>query len=82
MITINETEAKNRFDTYLQKSKNQPVVIERNNQPSAILISHEEYERLVAYEDAHWAKKADEAEKEGYLTEEESLAALQLSRDK
>ncbi len=82
MITINETEAKNRFDTYLQKSKNGPVIIEKNNQPSAILISHEEYERLVTYEDAYWAKKADEAAQEGYLSEKESLAALKLSSDK
>lgn len=82
MRKINATEAKNRFGTYLQKSMSEPIIIEKNNQPSAVLMSYEDYEKFVALEDAYWAAKAYEAEQEGYLSEEESLAALKLSSDK
>jgi prevent-host-death family protein len=80
MKTINATEAKNRFGWYLQMSIAEPIFIEKNRRPSAVLLSFEEYEKLKRLEDLYWAKKALKAEKEGYLGEPESLKVIQKTK--
>ena len=80
METVNATEIKNRLGRFLQIVMVRPVLIEKNNQPCAVLLSHEEYERLKSIEDAHWASKAIEAEAEGYLGEKESLKIIKKAK--
>jgi len=75
-MTKNATEVKNRFGRYLQMAITNPVIIEKNSNPVAVMISNEEYERLLKLENAYWAEKAAQAEKEGYIGKKESLKII------
>jgi prevent-host-death family protein len=76
MKTVTATEIKNRFGRYLEDSMSEPVVIEKTGRAVAVMISMADYERLAALEDKFWGEMAIEAEKNGYLGLEESLAAV------
>lgn len=76
MKTARATDIKNRFGLYLDSSLVEPVVIEKNGRPVAVMMSMSDYERLTTLEDAHWAEKAKKAEKAGYLGTKKSLAFL------
>lgn len=78
-MVVKATEVKIHFGKYLEDSIKNPVTIEKSGRKVAVLLSLEEYERLTAIEDSYWAEKAAEAEKEGYLTREESIAALKFN---
>jgi antitoxin Phd len=67
MYTISAKEARNEFSALLDSVRSDPVQIQKNGKPVAVVISVEDYERLSALEDAWWAEKAKRAEKKGYL---------------
>lgn len=73
---IAATEVKTRFGHYLGASLREPVAIEKNGQPIAVMLSKQEFDRLTALEDSYWLEKARSAEKQGYLSPEASLALL------
>lgn len=75
-MIVKATAVKTHFGKYLEDSIKDPVTIEKSGRKVAVLLSLEEYERLTAIEDSYWAEKAAEAEREGYLTHEESMAAI------
>jgi len=78
--TVSATEFKNRLGSYLQGIARDPIVIEKSGKPVAVLLSHDEYDRLVHYEDYVWAEKARRAEESGeFLGHEETMKFL-LSR--
>ncbi|MBF0344544.1 MAG: type II toxin-antitoxin system Phd/YefM family antitoxin [Nitrospirae bacterium] len=77
-MVVKATIVKTHFGKYLEDSIKAPVTIEKSGRKVAVLLSLEEYERLTAIEDSYWAKKAAEAENEGYLTHEESIAAMRI----
>ncbi len=70
------TEIKNHFGEYLEGALLEPVVIEKTGRSIAVMLSMKEYERLMALDDAYWAKKALEAEKAGYIGRKESSKFL------
>jgi prevent-host-death family protein len=70
--TMSASEAKNNFGELLGLAQKNPVKIERNGRPVAVMISYEEFERMEAMEDAWWAKQAEEASKEGFLDQKQS----------
>ncbi|MGL4744981.1 MAG: type II toxin-antitoxin system Phd/YefM family antitoxin [Dermatophilaceae bacterium] len=47
MSSINVTDARARFSEILHRSRTEAVVVERHGLPEAVLISPEEYERLM-----------------------------------
>ena len=67
MTRVTATEMKNRLGQYLNQAMAGPVMVEKSGRPAVVILSFEEYERLMAVEDAYWAEKALEAEKSGYL---------------
>jgi len=73
MISVNETELKNKIGRYLQKSILEPVFIENTQRLFAVILSYEEYERLKSLEDAYWIEKAKLAEEEGFIGVENSM---------
>ena len=81
MKSIKATEIKQRLGRYLQMAVTEPVVIERTGRPFAVIVSIEEYERLVRLEDAYWTERTRQAEKEGFLGVEESMDYLQKVLD-
>jgi prevent-host-death family protein len=74
--TMAAKEAKQSFGQLLDDAQREPVQIERNGRPVAVVISAAEFERFEALEDAYWGRLAEEAEKEGYLGVEESERLL------
>ena len=70
------TEVKNRFGEYLEKARHQPVIVEKTGRKYVVMVNHEEFERLQALEDYHWAMAAMEAEKSGFIGTEEAMKLL------
>lgn len=60
-------EAKNEFGHMLDTARREPVTIEKNGRPVAVVVSLEDYERLSAIEDAWWAEKAKKWTAGGFL---------------
>ncbi len=67
MEIMTAKDAKNGFGRLLDAARRQPVTIQKNGRPVAVMLSSEEYERLEALENAYWLARAKEAEAEGYL---------------
>ena len=76
MKTVSATDAKTRFGQYLEKVHSEPVQIQKRDQPVAVLLSYEEYERLMAMENEHWLALAKKAESSGYIGIQKSLELL------
>lgn len=72
MQNINAREAQNNFGELMGKAIKSPVVIQKYNKPSAVLMSYEDYLRFSQYEDLYWALKAKEASKKGFLSKKDS----------
>ncbi len=64
---VTATELKNRLGQYLDVAETDPVIVEKSGRVKSVLISNATYEKFLAYEDAYWAVKAKQAEKEGYM---------------
>lgn len=77
MKTVTATKAKYEFGHLLDAAQREPVTIEKNGRPVAVLLCLEEYERLEALEDAWWAARAEAAAKsDDWLGVEESEKLL------
>jgi len=71
------TDVKNRFGEFMDKAQREPVTVEKTGRKYAVLIGYEEYERLLALEDAFWGAKAAEAEKSGFVGTEAAMKLLE-----
>jgi prevent-host-death family protein len=69
-------EAKNEFGHLLDSARREPVTIEKNGRPVAVMLSLEDYERLAAIEDAWWAEKARKWAAGGFLSPAKSRRLL------
>ncbi len=77
MKSMTATKAKYEFGRLLDAAQREPVTIEKNGRPVAVMLCLEEYERLEALEDAWWAARAAAAEESGeWLGTEESEKLL------
>ncbi len=70
------TEVKNRFGEFMEKARHEPITVEKTGRKYVVMLSHEEFERLQAIEDHHWAMAAAEAQKSGYIGTEETMKLL------
>ena len=76
MKTMAAKEAKQSFGQLLDDAQREPVMIERNGRPVAVVLAIADFERFEAMEDAYWGRLAEEASKEGYIGEEVSEKLL------
>ena len=76
MISIRATDAKNNFGNLLDTARHDTVLIEKNGRSVAVVLSNEEYQRLLNLEDKLWALKADIAKSKGFHSEKESETLL------
>lgn len=53
MSTLNASEAKREFGDLLLKAQKEPVRINKNGKPVAVVVSAAEYEQLEAYREEH-----------------------------
>ncbi len=66
------TEAKVHFGKLLADVRLEPIVIQKSGRHHAVLLSYDEYERMLKIEDEYWLLKADTAKQEGFVGVEES----------
>ena len=66
-----------RLGQYLARVAIEPVGIEKNGRPVAVLLSSEEYELLQRSDDFFWGQAARAAEAEGFLSAADSLKYVQ-----
>lgn len=78
-MTVKATEIKNRLGQYLRMSISSPVFIEKNRSTVAVLLSSEEYDRLLKLENTYWAEKAAQAEAGGYIGKKASMKFIQAA---
>jgi antitoxin Phd len=76
MQRISATNLKNHLGQYLEAAIKEPVIVEKSGRPTSVVISYEEFQRLLEIEDRLWVIRALKAEKSGYLGVEESVALL------
>ena len=76
MQSVNSREAQNHFGELMSKAVKEPIVINKHGRPSAVLMSHEEYEKFLLFEDLYWLLRAKEASSNGFLSKEESTSFL------
>jgi len=77
VLTVSATEIKNRLGQYLSRVAVEPVAVEKNGRPVAVLLSFDEYEVLQRSDDHFWGQAARAAEAEGFLSAADSLEYLQ-----
>lgn len=71
------TNAKNHFGEIMDAALREPVMIQRSGRNSVVMISAEDYESLEILSDRIWGERAEKAEKNGFLSAEESEATIQ-----
>ncbi|MFW6283489.1 MAG: type II toxin-antitoxin system Phd/YefM family antitoxin [Minisyncoccales bacterium] len=72
MTIVQAKDAKNKFGQLIQNAQKNPITIQKHGKPCVVVMSQEEYERLNALEDEYWIQKAENAKKEGFLSNSES----------
>ena len=77
MTALSATELKNRLSEAMERAQREPVMVSKSGRPYAVLVSHEEFERLQALEDRVWADRATAAIDSGdYLVGNAALREL------
>lgn len=76
MKTVSAATLKARLVHYLAAAKVEPIVIQKQEGPIAVLISFEEYARFLASEQDYWQQRARGAEKSGYIGTAKSAELL------
>jgi len=76
MATLSATDFKRRMGEYLEQAQHEPVTVTKEGRKYAVVISQKEFERFQRLEDRYWGRLAEEAEEEGYLTPEETMASI------
>lgn len=77
MKIANATDVKNRFGEFMEHARQEPVTVHRTGRPAVVIVSHQEYERLTALEDAFWGMRAAQAEREGFVGTDAAAEFLQ-----
>ncbi len=67
MKKVTATELKTKTGECLEKAQKEPLEIEKNGRVIAVLIAHEDYERLSQLENAYWLARVEAAENSGYV---------------
>jgi antitoxin Phd len=73
---VSATDLKNKLGQYLEASIKEPVIVEKSGRPTSVVISYEEYQKLMELEDELWGLRAKAAEKRGFLGVKETTKLL------
>lgn len=74
MKKVTATELKMKTSETLAVAQSEPVAIEKNGRPIAVLVPQADYERLTQLENEYWLARADAAEKGRYIGTKETAA--------
>jgi antitoxin Phd len=75
-MNATSTEVKNRFGEFMDKAQREPVTVTKTGRNYAVLIGYDEYQRLIALEDAYWGEAAKRAEANGFVGSAEATELL------
>lgn len=75
-MNVTATELKTRLGQYLEAAQSEPVIIEKSGRASSVVLSMRRYDELCDIEDRLWDMQAQQAEKEGFMSDEETQALL------
>ncbi len=70
MKIMTAVEAKTHFGKFLDNVQREPVVVTKKNRPVGVMLSMQDIEDTV------WGERALKANKEGYLSNEESESVI------
>lgn len=70
-MRVTATELKNRLGKYLEAAQAEPVIVEKSGRASNVVLSKRRYDQLCELEDKLWDMKAQVAEQEGFMSEDE-----------
>lgn len=74
MKTITATELRTKAGETLDTAQREPVTIEKNGRPIAVILPQADYERLIKLENDYWLARVESAEESGYIGTESSTA--------
>lgn len=67
MKKVTATELKTKTGEALDAAQREPVAIEKNGRPIAVIVPQADYERLIRLENEYWLARVEAAEQSGYL---------------
>ena len=67
MKTISAVDAKTRFGQFIESAQREPVVVTKKDRPVGVFFSIDDIQDTI------WGEQVRAADKEGYLSAEESL---------
>lgn len=67
MKIITATELKTKTSEALETAQREPITIEKNGRPVAVMLPQADYERLLKLENDYWLARLDAAEESGYI---------------
>lgn len=67
MKTVSPATLKASLLYYLDAAKFEPVVVEKKEGPFAVILSFDEYMRLISFEKNYWLNRAGKGENSGYI---------------
>ncbi len=76
-MNVTATELKNRLGQYLEAAQLEPVIVEKSGRESNVVLSKRRYDELVELEEKLWDMKAQEAVKEGFMSDEQTRQLLE-----
>lgn len=74
MKIITATELKTKTSEALETAQREPITIEKNGRPVAVILAQADYERLLKLENDYWLARIEAAEQSGYIGAEASQA--------
>ncbi len=74
MKTVTATELKTKTGETLDAAQKEPVTIEKNGRPVAVIVPQADYDRLMKLENDYWLARVEAAEKSGYIGTEATTA--------
>lgn len=75
-MNVTTTHLRNKFGQCLGVLLKEPIIVEKQGKPLAVVISYGDYERFREIEDAIWANRALAKEADGHFLGEQSLQEL------
>jgi prevent-host-death family protein len=83
MKRITATELKNKTSEAIAAAQKEPISIEKNGRPVAVMIAQADYEHLMQLENDYWLARIEVAEKTGYIGTEATASFIKekLTRD-
>ncbi len=80
MKSYTATELKNKTGQFIESVVKEHVAIYKSGREVAVVMPKDEYDKLMAMQDAFWAERAQHAEAKGFATEAEVAELLEAAK--